>query len=145
MLIDSELCGSDLSAFCRNATSESISLGTGIETSVSVVTIDSDLTSFVFFQKFLLFSSGLLFNVPGIDIYKVTLEDLGDYTFNIFQKYQKFLRLVSRYIITRNDHKEEIEEDVKEVLEVIKEERENAGTDVSDLERHPSGSATERD
>jgi hypothetical protein len=56
--------GSDLSAFCRNATSESISLGTGIETSVSVVTIDSDLTSFVFFQKFLLFSSGLLFNVP---------------------------------------------------------------------------------
>ena len=72
----------------------------------------------------------------GIDIYKVTLEDLGDYTFNIFQKDQKFLRLVSRYIITRNDHKEEIEEDVKEVLEVIKEERENAGTDVSDLERH---------
>jgi ribosome-binding protein aMBF1 (putative translation factor) len=74
--------------------------------------------------------------MKGIDIYKVTLEDLGDYTFNIFQKDQKFLRLVSRYIITRNDHKEEIEEDVKEVLEVIKEERENAGTDVSDLERH---------
>lgn len=72
----------------------------------------------------------------GIDIYKVILEDLGDYIFNIFQQENKFLRLVSRYIITRNDKEEELEEDAKEVLQIIKEERENAGTDVSDLERH---------
>ncbi|CAC5409821.1 unnamed protein product [Mytilus coruscus] len=72
----------------------------------------------------------------GIDIYKVTLDDLGDYIFNIFQQENKFLRLVNRYIITRNDKEEELEQDAKEVLQIIKEERENAGTDVSDLERH---------
>ena len=81
-----------------------------------------------------------LINEKGIDIYKVTLDDLGDYTFNVFQQDNKFLRLVYRYNLTRNDHKDEMEEDAKEVLEIIKEERESAGTDVTDLERHINAS-----
>lgn len=75
-------------------------------------------------------------NEKGVDIYKVNLEDNGDYIFNIYQKHQTFLRLVSRYVITRKDTEEELEPSAKEVLEVIKEEREKAGSDVTDLEQH---------
>lgn len=72
----------------------------------------------------------------GIEIYNVKLNDPGDYIFNVFQLEQQCMRLVKSYFITRNDDMNEIEDDSKEVLEIIKEERQLAGTDVTDMERY---------
>ena len=72
----------------------------------------------------------------GVDLYKISVDDLGEYFINIYEKKnQEFLKSRAKYIV-RKIHQDDAEEkDFNEVMEIIRDERIRAGKDVSQTER----------
>ncbi|KAJ8306537.1 LOW QUALITY PROTEIN: hypothetical protein KUTeg_017082 [Tegillarca granosa] len=72
----------------------------------------------------------------GVPLYKLKLEEYGEYTFNIYQRDEGvFIRNFMRYIIRRNlKDNTAVENDLDVIMSTIKEERIKEGYDVSGID-----------